>query len=179
MKKYKDALLTGEKTYLGRPCKKDGHAGIRFVSNRTCVLCTTNSEKTVPRRTYLQEYRKTNTLRTYQKQYQQQYMQTERYKTQKKDYRTRNAAKGTARTMRYQAAKINRTPGWLDADDYWMIEQAYELAAMRTQLFGFAWHVDHIVPLQGALVSGLHTPYNLQVIPAKDNQSKSNQFNVL
>jgi hypothetical protein len=71
-----------------------------------------------------------------------------------------------------------QTPKWLTQDDHWMIEQAYELAALRTKLFGFSWQVDHIVPLQGKLVSGLHTPYNLQVIPAKHNQSKSNQFTV-
>ena len=73
---------------------------------------------------------------------------------------------------------MQRTPKWLTEDDHWMIEQTYKFAALRTKMFGFAWHVDHIVPLQGKLVSGLHVPWNLQVIPAAENISKNNNFEV-
>lgn len=80
--------------------------------------------------------------------------------------------KKNADTAKRRAALIQRTPKWLTEDDLWMIEQAYELAVLRTQMFSFDWHVDHIIPLQGKSVSGLHVPINLQVIPGKENLSK-------
>jgi len=95
-----------------------------------------------------------------------------------KKYCELNRAKINAKLKKRYANKKNRTPGWLTKDDEWMIEQAYELALLRTSIFGFQWHVDHVVPLQGKLVSGLHVPHNLQVIPARDNRSKSNKFAV-
>lgn len=87
-----------------------------------------------------------------------------------------NPQKRAEADARRRASRLQRTPAWLTEDDFWLIEQAYELAQLRTQIFGFQWHVDHIVPLQGELVSGLHVPHNLQVIPARDNLRKSNKF---
>jgi hypothetical protein len=81
-----------------------------------------------------------------------------------------------ANDAKRRAAKMHRTPAWLSEDDHWITEQAYELAVLRTKLFGFSWHVDHVIPLQGKLVSGLHVPINLQVIPWRDNVSKANKY---
>lgn len=89
-----------------------------------------------------------------------------------------NRAKLRAILQKYRAAKIQRTPPWLTKDDFWMIEEAHHLAVLRTKLTGVDWHVDHIAPLQGELISGLHVPWNLQVIPAAENVRKSNKFEV-
>ena len=86
-----------------------------------------------------------------------------------------NKGRLAARVRTRQASKIKRTPKWLTENDKWMIREAYDLAVLRTELFGFSWHVDHIIPLQGKLVSGLHVPTNLQVIPAHMNCKKGNK----
>jgi hypothetical protein len=90
-----------------------------------------------------------------------------------------NLDKAAAYEAKRRALKLLRTPKWVDSEELWLIKEAYALAALRTKQFGFSWHVDHIVPLQGKLVSGLHTVGNLQVISGFNNISKNNNYEVL
>jgi hypothetical protein len=100
----------------------------------------------------------------------------EKLRAYSKTTKRRNPGAVNDSTAKRRAARLQRTPAWLSEDEAWMISQAYELAALRAKLFGFPWHVDHVIPLQGKLVSGLHTPYNLQVIPGAENLRKHCKF---
>jgi hypothetical protein len=91
-------------------------------------------------------------------------------------YRLANLGAKNFLLKKYRASKINRTPVWTTETDLWMMKEIYELSALRTKLTGVSWHVDHIIPLQGAFVSGLHTPFNMQVIPAIENIKKGNKY---
>jgi hypothetical protein len=95
--------------------------------------------------------------------------------TQKRKYRQENKGKINALVAARKKIVRQRTPKWLTDDDKWIIKEAYELAALRTKMFGFSWHVDHVIPLQGEKVSGLHIPNNLQVIPGVENIRKKNK----
>lgn len=88
-------------------------------------------------------------------------------------YRKAFPHKVVAWNTRRRASKLQATTAW--ANDFF-IEEIYDLAQLRTKATGYAWHVDHIVPLQGKTVCGLHCEANLQVIPAFDNISKSNRY---
>ena len=88
-------------------------------------------------------------------------------------WRKANPDKNCAKAAKYRAAKLHRTVPW--ANDFF-IEEAYALARLRTEMTGFEWSVDHICPMQGEFISGLHVENNLQVIPAVDNLSKSNKW---
>ena len=67
-------------------------------------------------------------------------------------------------------------PAWLTEEHEFMLEEIYELRDLRSKLTGVVHHVDHIVPLRGQNCCGLHVPWNLQVIPAQENLSKSNRI---
>jgi hypothetical protein len=100
-------------------------------------------------------------------------------KSYAKNYRQQNKQYLNFLCQKRKISLLNRTPSWLTEEDLWMIEEVYQFAAYRTQQFGFTWHVDHIIPLRGKIVSGLHVPTNLQVIPQIENQRKTNKFEVL
>jgi len=91
-------------------------------------------------------------------------------------YKKLNPAKANANKAKRKAAKKLRTPIWLTPIDFERIENEYKLAAILTKIWGEPWHVDHIIPLQGKLVSGLHVPSNLQVILGSKNCSKQNRY---
>lgn len=63
-----------------------------------------------------------------------------------------------------------QTPRWADAHAIFAIY--CEAAARREK--GEAVVVDHIYPLAGTCVSGLHVAANLQIVQATDNARKGN-----
>jgi hypothetical protein len=63
----------------------------------------------------------------------------------------------------------------LSAEHHSQIAAIYAASAMLTDATGIAHNVDHIIPLQGRLVRGLHVPWNLQIITAEVNRKKSNK----
>lgn len=73
---------------------------------------------------------------------------------------------------RYSYAKQSR-PKWANK---FFIEEIYELAQRRSKMFGKRWEVDHIIPIKGKDICGLHVETNLQVIPRSINASKNNRF---
>lgn len=93
-----------------------------------------------------------------------------------KEWAENNRDKVNAKWMRRYANKKQRTPSWLTDAQHKQIELEYALADWCSTVMGEDYHVDHIIPLQGKTVSGLHVPWNLQVIPAKLNQQKSNKL---
>jgi hypothetical protein len=70
---------------------------------------------------------------------------------------------------------LKRKPAW-DADNKAAILNLYRLAQMLTEKTGEPWHIDHELPLNGELVSGLHVLANLRVIRGQENLMKGAQF---
>jgi hypothetical protein len=82
-----------------------------------------------------------------------------------KRYPEKNAEKQRKRIQKL----IERTPKWANVE---AIKQFYKNCPK-------GYHVDHIIPLNGKIVSGLHVLENLQYLPAVDNLKKHNNFKEL
>lgn len=75
-----------------------------------------------------------------------------------------------------RAARLRATPPWLTAEHKAQITAFYAEARRLTRETGVPHHVDHIHPLQGENVCGLHVPWNLQVMLGADNIRKRNKL---
>lgn len=93
-----------------------------------------------------------------------------------KAYSAVNRARIYANNAKRRAIKLKATPEWLSQDQLEEIVEFYQIAQAFRLYTGQEYHVDHIVPLQGENVCGLHVPWNLQIILASENLRKSNKL---
>jgi hypothetical protein len=73
----------------------------------------------------------------------------------------------------YLLQRDKATPKWVNRNE---IQAVYVECRRRSADSGIPHHVDHIIPLRGKGVSGLHVPWNLRVIPAVENLRKGNRL---
>jgi hypothetical protein len=203
----KDAIATGLKTYFtGKPCKR-GHIAKRFTANFTCSTCfveslpkyedkrkawfAANAER---RKAEAKVYREANKPRILEKNRRYRAENPDKCRKTRQNWDENNRARRNELSRLWREANkdfmldtkakrraefLNRIPAWLTDEDRSIIRQKYRLAAELSRTTGVQWHVDHIIPLCGKTVSGLHVPSNLQVIPAKENMSKGNRIDAL
>lgn len=174
----KDAREQGLKRYYtGKPCKH-GHIVERHVCDGKCLECGRSSSSIYARtnKDAIRAKRKVRYLNNRDDEIADAKKWTgenlDRVRDTQRAYRQANKSKRTATQAKRNAAKLDRTPKWLTKGMLSEIESFYKQAAEAD----LPMHVDHIVPLQGKLVSGLHVPWNLQLLPASDNISKGNRY---
>ena len=96
----------------------------------------------------------------------------------KRAYKSATKHLTNASASKRRAALLQRIPVWQTKFDELKIKCIYSVAAMLTRVNNEPWTVDHIIPLQGKIVSGLHVPSNLQVMRARENEAKRNKYEI-
>jgi hypothetical protein len=99
----------------------------------------------------------------------------EKHSNWMKDHYLKNKDLYTAKSAFRRAAKLQRTPKWLTKEHKKEIKAIFALRKELSESTGKHHEVDHIVPLQGETVSGLHVPWNLRVVTRFMNRSKGNK----
>jgi 5-methylcytosine-specific restriction endonuclease McrA len=182
-----EAKATGAKYYFtGDPCKH-GHIAARKTKG-SCVECLKVewAQALETRADYYAEYNK-----------------SEAGQKAKKDYYARNkdaviaaaqARPDEAKRQYRKTHKINNpdlykelvsvrrrrfrdaTPKWLSPEQKMEIRLKYRLAIEMSRSTGVRHAVDHVIPLQGEEVCGLHVPWNMEVITQDENLKKYNKL---
>lgn len=114
----------------------------------------------------------------------------EKERSRQAEWTKNNREKANARVYRYQKRNPQRasdaasrkyyalkaaTPRWLTVGNLVEIKWAYELAKERSLSTGNPHVIDHIIPLQGENICGLHVPWNLQILTRSENSKKGNK----
>jgi hypothetical protein len=190
----KKARYEANKEYLKEKARLYHHANKEACSARAKAYYQKNKEKLIANATsYYHETKETrkhiNDLRHKRyretnketiKQNNEKWLNTgnnrERMNQKAKEWRQANPGKTRSYVRNRQAAQMQRTPKWLTHEDFSKIEMMYAKAKMLEVETGIQHHVDHIIPMRGKYVSGLHVPDNLQILTANDNVRKSNRY---
>lgn len=161
-----DALSCGDRFYFdGIPCRVAGHLSKRYAKNKACLRCVEENYKD-------EEYmaRKAESTTKWSER------NPGRHKELISEWKRNNRHKGRASRAKRRAAEECRLTSDFGELDEFIIEEANHLAEVRAGMFGFEWHVDHMIPLQSKTASGLHCGRNIQVIPASLNCAKRNRM---
>lgn len=87
------------------------------------------------------------------------------------NWNTNNRGVKSFHTSMRRRALRQATPPWVDSE---AIKAVYVMCEQLSKITGIKHHVDHIIPIMGKNVKGLHVHWNLQIIPASENLSKGN-----
>lgn len=156
--------------------KNKKNCAIYYKKNRESMLLKMKNNRdanSIIRKIKSKNYYEKNSEK--RKKYRKEYYTKNKEKelTRNKEYAKNNKGICNAVKVRYHVSKLEATPSWADLDK---IRIVYQKSQWLSKLTGLKYHVDHVVPLQGIGVCGLHVWDNLQILEDTINCSKRNKY---
>lgn len=152
------------KYFTGKPCKR-GHIAERTVGCRSCLGCK-------KARMRLDYWASPEKHREYHRQYEAQPERKAKRSEAKRSSHGRALGRSYAAKRRELVSAQSALTELFNEE----IQAIYKACVSKNKETGIDHHVDHIVPITNNIICGLHVPWNLQIIPAKENLSKGNKL---
>ena len=162
-KTRKEAREAGSKAYFTGLFCKQGHVDKRWTATGNCAAC--QSARTM-------NWARNN--KEHCSNYRQQPEIKQKLLAYGKEYYNKNKAVYIEKDAKRRASKMQATTVWGQEGVKAFYEKAKELEAMNPNV---KYHVDHVVPLAGKNVCGLHNQFNLQILTEFENKRKGNAWN--
>ncbi len=172
-----EAMAKGLGRYFtGKPCRR-GHVSERFTRKGICVACAREASL---RDYYADPARAAEKARKFRES-NPGYFEANRARINAASnrYRKRNPEKVAGWWTYHRAKRLQAVPSWFSPADAAAIARTRRIAAVMAEVTGEPWEVDHIIPLAGRNVCGLHVGGNVQAVPRAINRRKSNKFEPL
>ncbi len=149
----------------GRPCKNCG-SSIKYKTGGDCVSCA--KKRAI-------SWGKTNLKKRAKTVLSWSNRNRDKKSKSSEKWRKANPERGAFDTNLRRSRKLNATPYWITVSQKQEILEKYTQAKRLTMMTGILYHVDHIEPLKGKYVCGLHVPWNLQLLSYEENAEKGNR----
>lgn len=164
-------IRKGTVILIGKPCRH-GHTPGRYASCDRCVECARlRSEQNRDRRQQtLEHWKRKNRKRVLASNKVWAGNNRQKVNANARRWKRNNRDKASALNASRRARKAQVTPVWLTS-----IQKA-DILSFYTKASEEGLQVDHIVPLKGEYVCGLHVPWNLQLLTAQENSKKGNSM---
>ena len=157
-----------------RSCKQEWYQNNREKRLQQVKEYNKNHKETIVE--YKKRYQKENKEKIAIKKKKHHEENVEEITRKKREHYRNNKSQYVERDAKYRARKLNATPPWLTKFDLNYFKSIYMQSSWLSENTDINYHVDHIIPLQGKYVCGLHVPWNLQILKDKDNLAKGNKL---
>lgn len=160
------------------PCRR-GHGTKRYASDGRCVECAALRRKKAwasdreGQSQAAKRWRENNRDRHLENFRTWRAANLDKDRAASRKWQSENPAKVIAALAKRKASILRAMPQWVNQEQ---LAEVYGLRDLVSKETGVPHDVDHIVPLQGKTVCGLHVPWNLRVIPRIENRKKGNRL---
>jgi hypothetical protein len=172
-RKNRDQISEKEKAQYAADPDKSKESNAAYYQRNKKRLAAENKRWRIENRDKIEAYYEANRDRRAARKAATRIANLERERAKCADWAARNPGYFSAKSARRHALKLLACPKWADKK---AIEAIYQEAKRLQSATGTVYHVDHIVPLQGKTVCGLHVHLNLRAIPAIENLTKKNRL---